>query len=193
MAVRWVSGIVLSVAILLFIYWLMGEEAPTIAAFPEELTSEPDALLKGATLQRFTPDGQLKLEISVAKGTYFEDSGLTDLEDLSLTLIGAEEREWHASAKTGNLRDQSQETVITLGGSVEIRHQDQQGEPLQIKSDEMVFLPDQMRIKSNKPVAIEDGYSKIHADSLEIDLNEQVMWLSSNTNSQIEVLVLVDS
>ena len=189
---KWLIVVGVSLVVLLFIYYLMGDEAPQLAAFPEELSSEPDALLEGATFQRFDEVGHLRFEIRASEGIFHEEDGYSQLSDLVMYVNNERRDQWILSAVDGDVQELESESRVSLKGAVEVTFKPVSGIPARIRTHEMVYFPERMLLESTEQVTIERERSKIRADKIEVNLATLSMQLHSNPDSQVEVLFQSD-
>ena len=183
----------MALVVLVFVYWLMGDEAPTIVELPAELVTEPDAVIKRASYQRFDADGELQFEISATDAILNESREMSELKDIAIKVVSDPKDAWEARAENGEFSNADAERVLRLFGEVSLSLEDTGGRTTQFQTEELSFYLDQELIQSNKTVSIDDNLSKIRADTIEIDLKERSLRLEGNPESQVEFILWSDS
>lgn len=190
---KWLVGVGVLALGAVFVYFLAGKDAPTIQAFPEELSDEPDAILKGFAVKHFNQQGVKLYELSAETASYDARIGQTGIGNLNMSVVTENQTHWHLKAGEGVYHDATVDSEIVLRGSVELRTKRASTD------DDIVFLtetlyvfPDKQFAESESTITMTSRNSKIRADKVEIDMGPRNVRFISQSPSQVELLLRVN-
>lgn len=145
----------------------------------------PDTIVNGLIQQSFNDDGQLAYKTHAKHAYQFEDKGITQLDELSVTIFKNGQPDWQARALSGLTVDNGD--VIELKGDVVIQ-QDKEAynEPTQFSTTRLMLSPKKEYAETQEPVTIHQGTSITHSTGMNVDIRAGEITLLSNVKSRYE-------
>lgn len=129
--------------------------------------SEPDYTMHGFTIERFEPNGRLKLRMSGAVMRHFPDTDRIEVEQLRFEAYAPDGRVTQGSARRGLSNGDGSE--ILLEGSAQLTQPDRQGQPVKLSSERLRLFTVTERIVTDKPVLIERAGQRANAMGMDYD------------------------
>jgi lipopolysaccharide export system protein LptC len=149
-------------------WWLVKNvpppQRPKPAAPPR---AEPDYTMSGFTLERFAPDGRLKLRLIGAQMRHFPDTDRIELEQLRVEAYAPDGRVTRAQAQRGISNGDASE--IQLFGQVEITQPDRQGVPVRLASEFLHLYTASERVRTHLPARIERNAVRLSGNGMTYD------------------------
>ena len=190
---KWLYTVLIGVLTIGFIYFLSGDEAPSLNPFPQELSDEPDALIEGFKVTQFDTKGTKLYEIAANHASYYERDGHTSIDGLRMKVFTPDENVWHLSAQAGNYEERQADPFLVLDGNVQLRSVGKSQSSIAFETDSLKIYPRRRFVESLSTVTVESGTSKIHAEKFEADLATRMVHFTSRADSQVELLLRTDS
>lgn len=157
-------------------WWLVKNSPQPLVPKPgRAATGEPDYTMRGFTLQRFGPDGQLKLTLEGRQLHHFPDTDRIEIEELYLTALGSGDRQTVATARKALSNGQA--TDVQLLGGAQLRGRTPDGQPIEIDSEFLHILSQAERITSDRRVQLRVGSNLVTAGGLVWDHPGRVLEL----------------
>lgn len=129
--------------------------------------SEPDYTMHGFTIERFEPNGRLKLRMSGAVMRHFPDTDRIEVEQLRFEAFAPDGRVTQGSARRGLSNGDGSE--ILLEGAAQLTQPDRQGQPIKLSSERLRLYTVTERISTDKPVLIERVGQRATAMGMDYD------------------------
>jgi lipopolysaccharide export system protein LptC len=161
--------ILLMALLALSTWWLVKNTplpgAPTPPVAPRH---EPDYTMQRFSLQRFAPDGRLRLNIEGDVMRHYPDTDTVEIEDARLHGYAADGRTTEASARRAISNGDGSEVQL-LGGARVISHDAQGGDPIEFDGEFLHAFVNTERVRSHLPVTARRSGSEVHAQGFEYD------------------------
>ena len=149
-------------------WWLVKNvppaQKPKPAAPPR---AEPDYTMSGFTLERFAPDGRLKLRLIGAQMRHFPDTDRIEVEQLRVEAHAPDGRVTRARAQRGTSNGDASE--IQLFGQVEVTQPDRQGVPVRLASEFLHLYTVSERVRTHLPARVERNGALISGNGMDYD------------------------
>jgi len=161
--------VLLMAALALSTWWLVkntpvrGPE--TAAAAPRH---EPDYTMQRFSLQRFAPDGSLRVNIEGDVMRHYPDTDTVEIDGVRLHGYAADGRVTEASARRAVSNADGSEVQL-LGGARVISSGRDGGDPIQFEGEFLHAFLNTERLRSHLPVNVTRGGSQIHAEGFDYD------------------------
>jgi lipopolysaccharide export system protein LptC len=161
--------VLLMAALALSTWWLVkntpvrGPESA--AAAPRH---DPDYTMQRFSLQRFAPDGSLRLNIEGDVMRHYPDTDTVEIDGVRLHGYAADGRVTEASARRAVSNADGSEVQL-LGGARVISSGRDGGDPIQFDGEFLHAFLNSERLHSHLPVNVTRGGSQIHAEGFDYD------------------------
>ncbi|MCU0968184.1 MAG: LPS export ABC transporter periplasmic protein LptC [Rubrivivax sp.] len=148
--------------------WLV-RVTPKPSAAPAERAARtaPDYTMSGFTLERFGPDGSLRLRMEGARMRHFPDVDRIEVDDIRLRSVAPDGRVTEARAQRAIANGDGSE--VQLVGGAEVDGVDARGEPLAMRSEFLHAFLASERLRTHLPVVVTRGGSEIRAAGLDYE------------------------
>ena len=166
--------------------WLVAKNTPGLLApsGPAVVKHEPDYTLDQFNLQRFDPDGALKVEIQGEHMQHFPDDDIMEVEQIRVVTTEPDGRRMIASALHGRARGDN--TEVWLDGQAHVVSEDPGELPIQLNGEHLHALPKLRRVDSQHMVLVRQGDSEFNADGVEFDDDTRLLTLHGNTHALLQ-------
>lgn len=166
--------------------WLVAKNTPGLLApsGPAVVKHEADYTLDQFNLQRFDPDGALKVEIQGEHMQHFPDDDIMEVEQIRVVTTEPDGRRMIATALHGRARGDS--TEVWLDGQAHVVSEDPGELPIQLNGEHLHALPKLRRVDSQHMVLVRQGDSEFNADGLEYDDDTRLLTLHGNTHALMQ-------
>lgn len=167
-------------------WWLVkNSPQPERPREARPVSAEPDYTLRGFTLQRFGADGALQITLVGRQLHHYPIDDRIEIEELTLTVEGDGGARTVATARRA-LTDGKASEVRLLGGA-QVRGTLEDGQPLEVDSDDLRFVARTQRITSDLPVELRVGTSVVRAGGLVWDNRGRVLELKPPIRAVLQV------
>lgn len=160
--------LLLMVVLALGSWWLVKNSpqplVPRDAAPPR---SEPDYTMSGFSVQRFAPDGRLRVRIEGRQMRHYPDTDRVEIDDVTIRAWAPDGRVTQASARRALGNGDASE--IQLLGGAKLRSITPAGQSVDVDSEFLHAFIDTERLRTHLPVHVKVGNSDIQAAALEYD------------------------
>lgn len=166
--------------------WLIARNTPGLlsTSVPGAVKHEPDYTLDRFNLQRFDPDGALKVEIEGEHMQHFPDDDIMEVEKIRVVTISPDGRRMTATAQHGRARGDSSE--VWLDGTAHVLSEAQGQVPVQMDGEHLHAEPKLRRVDSNSPVTVQQGDSEFRADGMLYDDMTGLLTLQGNVSALLQ-------
>ena len=185
---KWLYVVLCGLLAIGFIYFLSGDEAPTLIAFPEELIDEPDALIEGFEISQFDERGIRTHVIVADRARHFASEGQTEISGLHMSVFLNGVAKWQLSASTGTYHERAADPYILLQDDVVLWSTEVGESKTKFSANALKIYPRRKFVESLSRVTVESGGSKIHAQKFEADLATESVRFQSSEDSKVELL-----
>jgi lipopolysaccharide export system protein LptC len=149
-------------------WWLVKNSprppSPVATALP---TTEPDAVMTGFTMERFSASGAMKLRIQGAELRHFPDNDRIEIDQARIVAYTPDGRVTHArAARVQGLADGSE---LLLSDGAEVLSSDRSGAPLIMRSASLQAYLLLDRLVAPQPVLVQYGAAELRANSMSYD------------------------
>jgi lipopolysaccharide export system protein LptC len=129
---------------------------------------EPDYTMQRFTLQRFAPDGRLRVQIEGEQLRHFPDTDTLEIDTVRIRALAATGGVTRATAKQAISNGDGSEVQL-LGGAQVTREADASSPAVEFSGEFLHAFLDAERLRSHLPVVVRQGTSVIHAAGFEFD------------------------
>jgi len=166
--------------------WLIAKNTPGLLApsGPAVVKHEADYTLDQFDMQRFDPDGTLKVEIQGGHMQHFPDDDVMEVEQIRVVSTAPDGRRMTATALHGRARGDGSE--VWLDGQAQIVSEAEGQLPIQMNGEHLHALPKLRQIDSKYMVIVRQGDSEFNADGLEYDDNTRLLTLHGNVHALMQ-------
>ncbi len=168
--------LLLMVLLALGSWWLVkNSPQPLVPKAARTASGEPDYTMRGFTVQRFGPDGQLVLTLEGRQLHHYPDTDRIEIEELLLTVRGTAERQTVATARKAVSNGKA--TEVQLLGGAQLRGRTADGQPIEVDSEFLHIFSDAQRVISDRRVQLRVGSNVVTAGGLVWDQAGRVLEL----------------
>ena len=166
--------------------WLIAKNTPGLLSpsSPGVVKHEADYTLDHFNLQRFDPEGKLKVEIEGEHMQHFPDDDIMEVEQIRVVTIEPGGRKMTATAQHGRARGDSSE--VWLDGQAQVVSESDGELPIQMNGEHLHSLPKLRRVDSQNMVIVRQGDSEFNADGLEYDDVTRLLTLHGNVHALMQ-------
>ena len=166
--------------------WLIAKNTPGLLApsVPGPVKHEADYTLDHFNLQRFDPQGALKVEIEGEHMQHFPDDDIMEVEQIRVVTMEPDGRRMTATAQHGRARGDSSE--VWLDGQAQVVAENVGEVPIQMNGEHLHALPKLRRVDSQYMVLVRQGDSEFNADGLEYDDPTRLLTLHGNVHALMQ-------
>jgi len=150
-------------------WWLVRNTPltdPTRPAAPP--VHEPDYEMSEFVVQRFAPDGSLKIQIEGRRMHHYPDTDTLEIDAVRIRAVGANGRTTLASANRALANGDGSEVQL-LGGAHVVREASGREPQTEFRSEFLHYFAVTERVRSHLPVTVRRGASEFRADAVEYD------------------------
>jgi lipopolysaccharide export system protein LptC len=165
-------------------WWLVkNTPMPDVARASAPPLDEPDYEMANFVVQRFAPDGSLRVRIEGRRLHHYPKSDTLEIDDVRVHAIGREGQAITATADralsnadASEIQLLGQAEVIRMGGAGD-------GPQLQFRSEFLHFFQATESVRSHLPVTVKRGASEFRADAVVYDHLTQVVELKGRVRA----------
>ena len=176
---EWISGylpLLLMTALALGTWWMVRNTP----AGPGPISSggpvhDPDYTLDRFTMQRFDPDGALRVVIDGEHMRHYPDDDIMEVETIRVVETAADGRRMVATAKQGRARGDGSE--VWLDGQAQVVGEQPGQPPIQINGEHLRANPKARRVESDSPVTVTQGGNRFEAEGMIYDGDTRLLTL----------------
>ena len=167
-------------------WWLVKNTVqPVDERPPAPPRHEPDYVMNGFSVQRYTAAGTLEAQLEGKVLRHYPDTDTIEIDNIRLRTIEEDGRASVATALHG-LSDAAG-TDVQLMGQADIQREGVGAEPpIHFRSDYLHAFIEQKRVSSDKPVVVTQGGTVLRADGMDYTHSDGVVRLQGRTRAVIE-------
>lgn len=169
---QWISAylpLLLMALLALGTWWLVQNtprpELPREAAAPRH---EADYTMQDFTLQRFSSDGRLRIQVQGTQMRHYPDTDTLEIDGVTIRALSPDGSVTHATARRALANGDASE--VQLLGSAQVVREGAAGERLvEFESEFLHAFMNTERLQSHLPVRLRQGSSELRVGSIEYD------------------------
>ena len=151
-------------------WWLVRQAPPPLESRAERAPrEEPDYVMQRITLQRYTAEGRLRLQIEGRELRHLPVSDRIEIDDATVRAYAPDGRETVGTAR--QLVSDARGADVLLSGGARVIGSTAQGLPAQIEGEALRVHPQEDRVRSDLPVRIRIGNDAVEAAG--VDYNQR--------------------
>lgn len=160
----------LLMALLALATWWLVKHTPAPLEQPAAVAArhEPDYLMQRFVLQRFAPDGTLRVQLEGEQLRHYPDTETLEIDSVRIHAYAADGGLTVATARRA-LSNRDASEVQLLGGAHVRREGGPRGEPVEFEGEFLHAFLATERLRSHLPVRLIQGGSEIRAGGIEYD------------------------
>ena len=167
---------VLLMAMLALGTWWLVKNTPLFEAGKPlaPLRHEPDYTMRQFLVQRFAADGALRVQIEGEVLRHFPDTDSIEVEQPRIRAFTPDGRVTVATAQRALSNGDGSELELS-GGAQVVSQPAPNAEPIEFKGEYLHVYVTAERVRSHLPVAVTQGASQLHADTMAYDNKARVL------------------
>ena len=143
---------------------------------------EPDYTMQQFLVQRFAPDGDLRVQIEGEVLRHFPDTDMIEVEQPRIRALTPDGRATVATAARALSNGDGTELELS-GGAHVVSHPASNAEPIEFRGEYLQVFVTTERVRSHLPVAVTQGASELHADTMAYDNKARVLDLKGRVRA----------
>jgi lipopolysaccharide export system protein LptC len=152
-------------------------------ATPSAQRHDPDFKVEGFTITRMSPEGKPVSVLAARKMIHFPDDQTTELDEPRFEQRPPDAPRVQVRADRGTVsRDGEQVTV--RDNVVVVRDGGGERDPLRVETSRLVILPKEEIVRTDAPVTITEGGSRLEGKGLEVRSQDRELRLDSQVKAQ---------
>jgi lipopolysaccharide export system protein LptC len=187
---QWVSAYLplLLMALLALATWWLVQNTPRGEPVRPEAAArhEPDYMMQGFTLQRFSADGQLRVQVQGAQMRHYPDTDTLEIDGVTIRAHAADGSVTRATALRALTNGDASE--VQLLGAARVVRESQGGEPpLEFESEFLHAFFNTERLRSHLPVRLRQGSSDLRVGAIDYDNLTRIATLGAPVRARLDV------
>ena len=177
----------LLMAVLALGTWWLVKNTPILGAPSgrDALRDEPDYTMQTFSVQRFAPDGRLRVRLEGRELRHYPADDRIEVDSVMLHAIAPDGRVTVASARRAVSNGAA--NWFELQGGAEVTGTDANGAPVVIRSEYLQALLDSDVIRSDRPVQVLQGRNVLRAGGVVYDHGRRTLELSGPVRAVLQV------
>jgi lipopolysaccharide export system protein LptC len=165
--------------------WWLVKSTPSVegAAQLAPPRHEPDYTMNNFTVQRFGPDGAMRVQIAGDELRHYPDTDTLEIDNARIRAISPDGRVTHASARLALANADASEVQLS-GGATVLREAGGKEEAIEFRGEFLHALQNTERLRSHLPVTVLRGRSRLMADAMEYDNLARVLQLKGRIRAE---------
>jgi lipopolysaccharide export system protein LptC len=166
--------------------WLVAKNTPGLLSpsTPGAVKHDPDYTVDHFSLQRFAPDGALKVQIDGDHMRHFPDDDTMEVDKIRVVSTDPDGRKMTATAQQGRAKGDGSE--VWLDGQAQVVSEASGEVPVQMNGEHLRAEPKLRRVDSDWPVIVQQGDSEFHAEGMFYDADTRVLTLRGATHALLQ-------
>jgi lipopolysaccharide export system protein LptC len=177
--------LLLMVALALATWWLLKNAprpAPTAPTAGD--AGIPDYTMRSFTVQRFAPDGRLRVQLEGRELRHFPVRDRIEIDELDLHAFAPDGRVTTASARRAVSNGRA--TEVTLEGGAVVDSVDSAGVAVQIRGEFLQALLDDRIVRTDQPAQLTQGPNRLSVGGLEYDGQRRLLRFSGPVQAVLQ-------
>lgn len=155
-------------------WWLVkNTPGPLEASSRRAVSQEPDYTMQRFTLQRFAPDGRLRVRLEGRELRHYPADDRIEIDSVQIHAVGPDGQVTVASAHRALSNGQASE--LQLLGGAEVTGTDADGEAIVIRSEFLHAFLDTHLVRTDRPVQVIQGRNVVRAAGLVYDHERRML------------------
>lgn len=147
-------------------WWLVRHAPPPLESRADRAPrEEPDYVMQRITLQRYTPDGRLRLQIEGSELSHLPLTDRFEIDDVTVRAYAPDGRETVGTAR--RLLADGRGTDVLLSGGARIVGVTARGLPAEIEGEALRLFPKEERVRSEVAVRLRVGGDLLEAAGID--------------------------
>lgn len=164
-------------------YWYAREMRRPVQRTPPS-PGTPDFIVDRVVLTQFDDSGRARYKLFAEQLTHFSENDDIELGQPRLVSLAPDQPQVQAASRSARVTN-SGETVV-MKGDVLIQRAASGGEPrLTIRSERVTAIPDEERFRSDVPVQIERGDSRLAGAAMDYDNLRRVLTVTGGLRGEL--------
>lgn len=160
--------LLLMLALALATWWLVKNTPhPEEPRGPVVLRHEPDYTMRHFAVQRFTPEGRLRVRIEGEQLRHYPDTDTVEIDTVRIHAVGTDGRVTDATARQAVANGDASEVQL-LGGAHVVSTAAAE-EPIEFEGEFLHIFLKTERLQSHLPVYVRQGGNVVQAQGLDYD------------------------
>jgi lipopolysaccharide export system protein LptC len=178
----------LIMAVLALLTWWLVKNSPGVEEprAKKPVRHEPDYIMEGFTLQRYSADGALAVQIRGEQLRHYPDTDTLEIDRIQLEAQGVDGALTRASAQKASAKGDGSEVQLAGGARVVQEGGAQQAEPMEVQGEFLHAFLKTKQLKAPQPVRVRQGASELQVANLQVDHVKQVATLGGPIRMRIE-------
>jgi lipopolysaccharide export system protein LptC len=166
--------------------WLVAKNTPGLLSpsAPVAVKHDPDYTVDHFSLQRFAPDGALKVQIDGDQMRHFPDDDTMEVDQIRVLATDPDGRRMTATALKGRAKGDGSE--VWLDGQAQVVSEAASQVPVRMNGEHLRAEPKLKRVDSDWPVIVQQGDSEFHADGMFYDADTHLLTLHGGTHALLQ-------
>lgn len=158
--------------------WWLVKSTPlaTGEAVQAPLRHEPDYTMNNFTVQRFGPDGVMRVQIKGDVMRHYPDTDTLEIDNVRLRAIAPDGRVTLASARRALANADASEIQLSGGANV-LRESNGKDDAIEFRGEFLHALQNTERVRSHLPVMVLRGATQLNAEAMDYDNLARVLQL----------------
>ncbi len=167
-------------------WWLVrNTPEPSEPRPPPLLGGDPDYTMQRALLQRFGPDGRLRLQVEGAVLHHYPQAQTIEIDDVRARAIADDGSVTLARVSRAVIDDDG--AALQLRGGAEVTHTPADGSaPIEFRGEFLHAFVEQQRLRSDLPVTLVQGRTQIRAAAVDVDVRARTAQLTGPLRAVLE-------
>ena len=168
-------------------WWLVQNTPRNDPARPEAAARhEPDYMMQGFTLQRFSADGQLRVQVEGRQMRHYPDTDTLEIDGVTIRALAADGSVTRATARRALTNGDASE--VQLIGSAQVVREALGKQPaLEFESEFLHAFLNTERLRSHLPVRLRQGGSDFQVGGIEYDNLTRSAKLGAPVRARLDV------
>ena len=187
---QWLSAylpLLLMALLALGTWWLVQNTPRGDPAHPEAVARhEPDYMMQGFTLQRFSADGQLRVQVQGTQMRHYPDTDTLEIDGVAIRALAADGSVTRATARRALTNSDASEVQL-IGAAQVVREALGKQPALEFESEFLHAFLNTERLRSHLPVRLRQGGSDLHVGGIEYDNLTRSAKLGAPVRARLDV------
>ena len=166
-------------------WWLVKNTPLFEGARPvAPLTHDPDYTMSQFMVQRFGPDGTMRVQIEGDEMRHYPDTDTLEIDNPRIRAIGEDGRVTTATARQA-LANRDGSEVQLSGGAHVVREATAKDQAIDFRGEFLHYFQNTERVRSHLPVVVTQGGTEIRADAMNYDNLARLLDLKGHVRAML--------
>jgi len=164
-------------------WWLVQNAPQPLASGPAAPPRhEPDYTLRTFTLQNFTANGQLQIQIEGDRLRHYPDTNTLEVDEIRIHATDEQGRQTVATARRGWARADGSEVRLLDGAQVV---SESESGPVEMTGDSLIAEIDAHRVVADSAVRVKQGSDQFTASGMVYDTRTEQLQLTGDVRARL--------